>query len=69
MVEDEYIGAVIPMEILWVQLIVSDRFYGDETLLTSHKISSFYFLATSAKLMIFNVMKPNETDLIGGLVQ
>ena len=36
-----------------------DEFYGDETLLTSHKISSFYILALSAKLMIFNIMKPS----------
>ena len=34
-----------------------DEFYGDETLITSHKITSFSILATSAKLAIFNIMK------------
>ena len=33
------------------------EFYGDETLLTSHEASYFSLLTTSAKLMIFNVMK------------
>ena len=37
---------------------VSDGFYGDETLHTFHKTSSFPLLAMSAKLMIFNVIKP-----------
>ena len=32
-------------------------FYGDETLLTSHKISSFFFFVISAKLMIFNATR------------
>jgi len=36
---------------------VPDEFYGDETLLTSHETPSFSLLATSAKLMIFNIMK------------
>jgi len=37
--------------------VVPDEFHGDEIFLTSHKTSSFFFLATSAKLIIFNVMK------------
>ena len=40
------------------QVIVSDEFYGDETLLTSHETPSFYFLAMSVKVLVFNVMKP-----------
>jgi len=36
---------------------VPDEFHGDEILLTSHETPSFSLLATSAKLMIFNVMK------------
>jgi len=36
---------------------VPDEFRSDETLLTSHETSSFSLLVTSAKLMIFNVMK------------
>jgi len=38
---------------------VPDKFHGDETLLTSHETPSFYLLVMSAKLMIFNVMKPS----------
>ena len=37
---------------------VPDEFHGDETLLTSHETPCFSLLATSAKLMTFNVMKP-----------
>ena len=40
-------------------IIVLDRFHGDETLLTTHEIPSFSFLTMSAKLMIFNNMKPS----------
>ena len=36
---------------------MSDEFYGDKTLLTSHKTSPFSLLIMSAKLIIFNVMK------------
>jgi hypothetical protein len=36
---------------------VPDGFHGDEALLTSHETSSFSFLAMSAKLMVFNIMK------------
>ena len=35
-----------------------DEFHGDETLLTSHETLAFSLLAMSAKVMIFNVMKP-----------
>ena len=35
-----------------------DEFYGDETLLTSHETLSFSLLIMSAKLIIFNAMKP-----------
>ena len=38
---------------------MSNKFYGDETLLTSHKILSFSSLAMSAKLIVFNVIKPS----------
>ena len=34
-----------------------DGFHGDETLLTSHETPFFSFLAKSAKLIIFNVIK------------
>jgi hypothetical protein len=34
-----------------------DEFHSDETLLTSHETTTFSLLATSAKLMIVNVMK------------
>ena len=34
-----------------------DEFYGDETLLTSHKTPSFSSFAMSAKVMVFNVIK------------
>ena len=37
---------------------MSDKFHSDETLLTSHKTPSFSFLTTSAKLVVFNVIKP-----------
>ena len=37
---------------------MSDVFHGDETLLTSHETPSFSLFAMSAKVMIFNVMKP-----------
>jgi len=37
---------------------MSDGFHGYETLLTFHETPSFSLLATSTKLMIFNVMKP-----------
>ena len=36
---------------------MTDEFHGDEIILISHKTSSFSLLATSAKLMIFNIMK------------
>ena len=36
-----------------------DEFYGDETLITYHETPAFYLLAMSAKLMIFNAMKPS----------
>ena len=36
---------------------VPDEFHGNETLLTSHETPSFFLLAMSAKLMIFNIMK------------
>jgi len=36
---------------------VPDEFH-DETLLASHETLSFSLLAMSAKLMVFNVMKP-----------
>ena len=35
-----------------------DEFHGDETLLTSHETLAFSLLAMSAKVMVFNVMKP-----------
>ena len=35
-----------------------DVFYGDETLLTSHETPSFSLLAMSAKVNVFNVIKP-----------
>ena len=41
------------------QVTVPDEFHGDETLLTSHETSYFSFLAMSAKLMVFNIMKPS----------
>ena len=34
-----------------------DEFHGDKTLLTSYKISSFYLLTMSTKVIIFNIMK------------
>ena len=34
-----------------------DEFHGDKTLLTFYETSSFSLLATSAKLMIFSVIK------------
>ena len=34
-----------------------DKFYGDETLHTSHETLSFSLLVMSAKFIIFNVMK------------
>ena len=45
-----------------------DEFYGDETLITSHKTSSFSLLTMLAKLKIFKAMKfsinpPSETSL------
>ena len=51
-----------------------DEFYGDETLITSHETPFFSVLAMSAKLMVFNDIKPSmkpplrleqETDLTG----
>jgi hypothetical protein len=36
---------------------MSDKFCGDEILLTPHKISSFFLLAMLAKLMVFNAIK------------
>ena len=37
---------------------MSDEFHSDETILTSHETLVFSLLDTSAKLMIFNAMKP-----------
>ena len=37
---------------------MSDEFYGDKTLLTFHENLAFSLLAMSAKVMVFNVMKP-----------
>ena len=36
---------------------MSDEFHGDETLLTSHETPFFSLLATSVKLIIFNIIK------------
>ena len=36
-----------------------DEFYGDETLITFHKILIFSLLTMSAKVIVFNVMKPS----------
>ena len=38
---------------------MSDGFYGDETLLTSHETPLFSLLTMSVKMMIFNIMKPS----------
>ena len=35
-----------------------DEFHGDETLLTSHETLAFSLLVMSAKMMVFNIMKP-----------
>ena len=37
---------------------VSNGFHDNETLLASHEITSFSLLLMSAKIMIFNIMKP-----------
>ena len=36
-----------------------DEFYGDKTLLTPHETLSLFLIVMSAKLMIFNVIKPS----------
>ena len=36
-----------------------DEFYGDKTLVTSHETPFFSLLAMSAKMKVFNVMKPS----------
>jgi len=36
---------------------MSDEFYGDEILFTSHETPSFSLLVMSTKLMIFNIME------------
>ena len=36
-----------------------DEFHNDETLLTSHETLVFSLLAMSAKVIVFNVMKPS----------
>ena len=41
------------------QVTVLDGFHGDKTLLTSHETTSFSLLAMSAKVMVFNVIKPS----------
>jgi len=38
---------------------VSTEFYGDEILLTFYETLSFSFLTMSAKIVIFNIMKPS----------
>ena len=35
-----------------------NEFHDDETLLTSHETPSFFLLAMSTKVIVFNVMKP-----------
>ena len=37
---------------------MSDEFHSDETLLTSHETLAFSLLDMSAKVIVFNVMKP-----------
>ena len=37
---------------------VSNGFHDNETLLASHEITFFSLLLMSAKIMIFNIMKP-----------
>ena len=46
-----------------------DEFYGDETLLTSHKTPIFSLLVMSAKLMIFNIMKLSIKLIESGLIK
>ena len=38
---------------------MTDGFHGDETLLTSHETLAFSLLVMSAKVMVFNIMKPS----------
>ena len=50
---------------------MTDRFYGDETLLIFYETSSFSLFIILAKSIIFNIMKfymetPIETDLMSG---
>ena len=52
---ESFMDTVIQTE-NWVT--VSDKFHGDETLLTFHEILAFSLLTMSAKVMVFNVMKP-----------
>ena len=43
---------------------MSDKFYSDETLLTSHKTLFLSLLAMSIKLIIFNIIKPSRKFFI-----
>ena len=47
---------------------MSDEFYDDKILLTFYETLSFSLLTTSAKLIIFNVMKLYEISTQTGLM-